>query len=169
MKSPAYIVLALVVVVLFSLVAYRVSVHFAVLPGATAPTEAPAAPDIVAAEADTGQAGTPPAEPPASAEAHDAIARSERIRTAVEAFYRERGDWPQGLATLGLGVPGDHAGGPVAGITIAPRGVVSISLKPHIARGGVIRLTPRPQPDGTIDWQCRASNYPAATRLPDCR
>lgn len=167
MKSPAYILVALVVVVLFSLVAYRVSVHFAVLPETTAPAATAPAPEAIAGADEAGAAA--PVEPPALAEAHDAIARSERVRAAVEAFYRERGDWPQGLATLGLGVPGDHTGGPVAGITIAPRGVVAISLKPHIARGGVIRLTPRPQPDGTIDWQCRASNYPAATRLPDCR
>lgn len=166
MKSPAYIALALVVVVLFSLVAYRVSVHFAVLPGEAAPAavEAPVDP------APVPEASAQPApEPPAMAQAHEAIARSERVRAAVEAFYRERGDWPQGLAALGLGVPGDHAGGPVASITVAPRGVVSISLKPHVARGGVIRLTPSPTDDGTIDWACRASNYPAATRLPDCR
>lgn len=164
MKSPAYIVVALVVVVLFSLVAYRVSVHFATLPAEGGPAAS------VATEQDEAATGTEePSLPPAQAEALDAIERSAAVRGAVEGYFAERGDWPQSLAQLGLGVPGDHAGGPVAGITVQTQGVVSISLKPHVARGGVIRLTPTPGADGGFDWQCRASNYPAATRLPTCR
>ena len=166
MKSPAYIVVALVLVVLFSLIAYRVSVHFAILPGEAAPAveavDAPAA----AAEAAPAEA---PALPPAQAEARDAIGRSATVRAAVEAHLRERGDWPQSLSQLGLGVPGDHAGGPVAGIVVQQQGVVVVSVKPHVARGGAIHLTPRLLPDGEVQWSCRASNYPAATRLPDCR
>ncbi|WP_295361689.1 pilin [Arenimonas sp.] len=164
MKSPAYIVVALVVVVLFSLVAYRVSVHFATLPAEGEPAASAAA-----QQADAATATEAPPLPPAQAEALDAIERSAAVRSAVEGYFADRGDWPQGLAQLGLGVPGDHAGGPVAGITVQTQGVVSISLKPHVARGGVIRLTPTPTADGGFDWQCRASNYPAATRLPTCR
>jgi|GEM_PF-5986430 len=164
MKSPAYIVVALVVVVLFSLVAYRVSVHFATLPAEGEPAASAAA-----EPAEAATASEEPLLPPAQAEALDAIERSAAVRRAVEGYFADRGDWPQSLAQLGLGVPGDHAGGPVAGITVQTQGVVSISLKPHVARGGVIRLTPTPTGDGGFDWQCRASNYPAATRLPTCR
>lgn len=166
MKSPAHIFVALVLVVLFSLVAYRVSVHFAVLPGVESPTVA--APDAPADDA--GNAPAPaPALRPSQAEALDAIERSAAVRAAVEAHVRERGDWPQSLSELGLGVPGDHAGGPVAGIVVQQQGVVVVSVKPHVARGGAIHLTPRQLPDGEVQWSCRASNYPAATRLPDCR
>ncbi|MDY0022568.1 pilin [Arenimonas caeni] len=168
MKSPAYIFVALVLVVLFSLVAYRVSVHFAILPGDAAPAAGTVA--APTEPADQAPADEPaPAQPPARAEALDAIGRSAAVRAAVEDYVRESGDWPQSLSQLGLGVPGDHAGGPVAGITVHTQGVVAVSLKPHVARGGVIRLTPSRAPDGAITWQCRASNYPAATRLPDCR
>ena len=168
MKSPAYIFVALVLVVLFSLIAYRVSVHFAILSGEGAPA-------VEAVDAPTATAEVAPAEapaptlPPAQAEAHDAIERSATVRAAVEAHLRERGDWPQSLSQLGLGVPGDHAGGPVAGIMVQQQGVVVVLVKPHVARGGTIQLTPRRQVDGAIEWRCRASNYPAATRLPDCR
>lgn len=168
MKSPASIFVALVLVVLFSLVAYRVSVHFATLPDpAPPPAQATGAP-----AGDTTQApvdASPPALPPAQAEAHEAIDRSQAVRDAVEAYARERGDWPQSLAQLGLGVPGAHAGGPVAGVMVQQQGVVVVLVKPHVARGGTIQLSPRRQADGAIEWRCRASNYPAATRLPDCR
>ena len=57
----------------------------------------------------------------------------------------------------------------MAAISVHPFGEVAIAMKPHVARGGVIRLSPTVQPDGTLVWNCRASNYGAATRLPNCR
>src|SRR5690606_4101863 len=125
MKSPAYIFVALVLVVLFSLVAYRVSVHFAILPGEDAPAAA-------AAEAETAPDPAPaapaPAPSPAAAQALEAIERAGPVQAAVEAYYDEQGDWPQSLSQLGLGVPGDHAGGPVAGIVVQQLGVVVVSV-----------------------------------------
>lgn len=165
MKSPAYVFVALVLVVVFSLVAYRVSVHFAALP--------PQSPSSAALKAepvdDTAAEAAPAPLPPELAQAADAIARALPIQQAVDAWYRENGNWPRNLAQLGLGLPDDHAGGPVASISVQPFGEVAVALKPHVARGGVIRLTPRVQPDGSLQWRCRANNYPAATRLDACR
>lgn len=164
MKSPAYVFVALVLAVAFSLVAYRVSVHFASLPPELPVSGAPEA----------GQApAVPPAGPsrlpPEQAQAAEAIARALPIQQAVDAWYRAKGTWPRNLAQLGLGLPDDHAGGPVASINVQPFGEVAVAMKPHVARGGVIRLTPQVQPDGRLQWHCRANNYAAATRLDACR
>ena len=164
MKSPAYLFIALVFAVIFSLIAYRVSVHFAQVPAAgevptaAAPVEpaAPAAPEA-------------PALPPSQRQAADAIARAADIQAAVQAFYEANQAWPRNLAQLSLGNPDQYADASVAAISIQPQGVVAIAMKPHVSRGGVIRLTPSIEPDGRVSWQCRATNYPAATRLPSCR
>ena len=164
MKSPATLFIVLVFAVLFSLIAYRVSVHFAQLPesgrvpAASAPSE-PAAP----AEPEA------PALPPSQRQAADAIARAADIQAAVQAFYEANQAWPRNLAQLSLGNPDQYADASVAAISIQPQGVVAIAMKPHVSRGGVIRLTPSIEPDGRVTWQCRATNYPAATRLPTCR
>jgi hypothetical protein len=164
MKSPAYVFVALLFAVIFSLIAYRVSVHFAQVPEAgDAPTAAapvePAAP--AAPEA--------PALPPSQRQAADAIARAADIQAAVQAFYEANQAWPRNLAQLSLGNPDQYADASVAAISIQPQGVVAIAMKPHVSRGGVIRLTPSIEADGRVSWQCRATNYPAATRLPTCR
>lgn len=164
MKSPAYLFIALVFAVIFSLIAYRVSVHFAQVPAAgdvpmaAAPVEpaAPAAPEA-------------PALPPSQRQAADAIARAADIQAAVQAFYEANQAWPRNLAALSLGNPDQFADAAVAAISIQPNGVVAISMKPHVARGGVIRLVPTVQADGRVSWECRPGNYPAATRLPTCR
>ncbi|MDZ4048131.1 MAG: pilin [Pseudoxanthomonas sp.] len=164
MKSPAYIFVALLLAVLFSLVAYRVSVHYAQVPAAgtepvtraPAPTPDPAAPRPVARPVEQKQAA-------------DAIARAAGIKAAVQSYFEANQTWPRNLAELSLGNPDQYADTAVAAISIQPQGVVAIAMKPHVARGGVIRLVPTVQPDGSVAWQCRATNYPAATRLPDCR
>ena len=170
MKSPATLFIVLVFAVLFSLIAYRVSVHFAQLPeaggvpAASAPVEPiePAAPNApVSPEA--------PALPPSQRQAADAIDRAVDIQAAVQAFYEANQAWPRSLAQLSLGNPDQYADAAVAAISIQPQGVVAIAMKPHVSRGGVIRLTPSIEADGRVTWQCRATNYPAATRLPTCR
>lgn len=164
MKSPATLFIALFFAILFSLIAYRVSVHFAQVPdaGGDAVEATPATP----AAAD-GRAA--PAPNPTRQQALDAIARATPIQAAVQAHFEANGEWPRNLAQLALGNPDQYADHAVASISIQPQGVVAVSMKPHVARGGVIRLTPVLQPDDRIEWQCRATNYPAATRLPDCR
>ncbi|HEX4853289.1 pilin [Arenimonas sp.] len=164
MKSPAALFIALVFAILFSLIAYRVSVHFSQLPeaGDAAVASAPPAPsDAAAPEA--------PVRPPSQQQAADAIARASEVQAAVQAFYETNQAWPRSLAALSLGNPDQFADASVAAISIQPNGVVAISMKPHVARGGVIRLVPTAQADGAVSWECRATNYPAATRLPDCR
>jgi hypothetical protein len=164
MKSPAYVFVALLFAVIFSLIAYRVSVHFAQVPdaagvpAAATPTEpaAPAAPEGIVL-------------PPSQQQAADAIARAAGIQAAVQAHFEATQAWPRNLAQLSLGTPDQYADTAVAAISIQPNGVVAIAMKPHVSRGGVIRLTPSIEPDGRVTWQCRATNYPAATRLPTCR
>lgn len=170
MKRVAPLFVALVLSVLLALVAYRVSVHYATFPVA----ESPATPD-------PAPRGRPPpltreemksAKAPQSveqAQAADALARARPIQAAVDAFYVAEGTWPRNLAQLGLGNPDSHAGGPVAAISVRPDGEVAVVVKPHVARGGEIRLLPDVRPDGSLEWTCRARNYPAATRLPECR
>lgn len=164
MKSPAYIFVALLLAVVFSLVAYRVSVHYAKVPDAgTEPAaRTPAEPPGVAA-------ARPVARPIEQKQAADAIARAADIQAAVQSHFEANQAWPRNLAQLSLGNPDQYADTSVAAISIQPQGVVAIAMKPHVARGGVIRLVPSVQPDGSVEWQCRATNYPAATRLPDCR
>lgn len=163
MKSPAYVFVALVLAVVFSLIAYRVSVHYARLPAAKPVPEAaaPAAAPIPAGPA-------PVARPVEQQQAADAIARADGVRGAVQAFYAANQTWPRNLAELSMGYPDQYADHAVASISVQPKGVVAILMKPHVARSGVIRLTPTVQPDGSLRWDCRATNYPAATRLPDC-
>jgi hypothetical protein len=162
MKSPAYVFVALLLAVVFSLVAYRVSVHYASVAGTetTAPTPAPA---------DVPAPAEPKPLPPARQQAADAIARAADIKAAVQAFFEANETWPRNLAELSLGYPDQYADHAVAGISVQPNGVVAIAMKPHVARGGVIRLTPSVLADGSVSWECRATNYPDATRLPDCR
>ncbi|KFN45663.1 pilin [Arenimonas metalli] len=164
MKSPATLFIVLVFAVLFSLIAYRVSVHFAQLPEAGG-VPAPSAPSEPAAPAEPEA----PALPPSQRQAADAIARAADIQAAVQAFYEANQAWPRSLAQLSLGNPDQYADAAVAAISIQPQGVVAIAMKPHVSRGGVIRLTPSIEADGRVTWQCRATNYPAATRLPTCR
>ena len=169
MKSPATLFIALFFAILFSLIAYRVSVHYAQVPDAGgAAAEAPAAPESPAAPDATAAQATP-APNPTRQQAVDAIARAAPIQAAVQAHFEATGEWPRNLAQLSLGLPDQYADHAVASISIQPQGVVAVAMKPHVARGGVIRLTPVLQPDDRIEWQCRATNYPAATRLPDCR
>jgi len=165
MKSPAYVFVALVLAVTFSLIAYRVSVHYAQLPVAAPAAES--APAVPAAPADAPAPA--PGLPLGQQQAADAIARAADIRAAVQAHFEATGEWPRNLAQLSLGNPDQYADTAVAAISIQPQGVVAIAMKPHVSRGGVIRLIPTLQPDGGLQWQCRATNYPAATRLPDCR
>lgn len=159
MKSPATLFIALFFAILFSLIAYRVSVHFAQVPDAGG----------AAVEANPAAPATPAAPNPTRQQAMDAIARAAPIQAAVQAHFETTGNWPRSLAELSLGNPDQYADHAVATISIQPQGVVAVSMKPHVARGGVIRLIPVLQPDDRIEWQCRATNYPAATRLPDCR
>ena len=171
MKRVAPLYVALVLSVLLALVAYRVSVHYATL--------ASAEPQVPAQSAPADPPGPLPMEttpvlapatlPPDQAQAADAIERARPIQAAVQAFYVAQGTWPRNLAQLGLGLPDDHAGGPVASISVQPFGQVSIAVKPHVARSGTIRLTPTVQADGSLAWDCRPNNYAAATRLPNCR
>ena len=164
MKSPAYIFVALLLAVVFSLVAYRVSVHYARVPAAGT------GPAVRSPEAAPGPAAPKPvARPVEQKQAADAIARAADIKAAVQAYFEANQTWPRNLAQLSLGNPDQYADTAVAAISIQPQGVVAIAMKPHVARGGVIRLVPSVLPDGRVDWQCRATNYPAATRLPDCR
>lgn len=170
MKSPAYLYVALVLAVVFSLVAYRVAVHYAAMPESTPTPAVQPRPAVTPAMLEQ----TPPATPPGTlgpeqARAADAIERARPIQEAVDQFYAREGTWPRNLAQLGLGYPDDHEGGPVAAISVHPFGEVAIAMKPHVARGGVIRLSPTVQPDGTLVWSCRASNYAAATKLSSCR
>ena len=158
MKRVAPLFVALVLSVLLALVAYRVSVHYATFPVA----ESPATPD-------PAPRGRPPPltrEEMKSAKAPQSV---EQAQAAVDAFYVAEGTWPRNLAQLGLGNPDSHAGGPVAAISVRPDGEVAVVVKPHVARGGEIRLLPDVRPDGSLEWTCRARNYPAATRLPECR
>lgn len=170
MKRVAPLFVALVLSVVLALVAYRVAVHYATVPMAenqAPPASAPAdRPDPL--PMDTTAIGPAPLSPE-QARAADAIERARPIQAAVDEFYAEQGTWPRNLAQLGLGYPDDYEGGPVAAISVHPYGEVAIAMKPHVARGGVIRLSPTVQPDGTLVWNCRASNYGAATRLPNCR
>ncbi|HEX5694047.1 MAG TPA: pilin [Arenimonas sp.] len=170
MKRVAPLYVALVLSVALALVAYRVSVHYATLPDyePQVPTQpAPAdRPDPLPMH--TTPLGPGPL-PPEKAQAAEAIERARAIQAAVDAFYAARGTWPRDLAQLELGSPDDHAGGPVASITVQPFGVVAVTVKPHVARSGMIRLIPEVRPDGTLEWTCRASNYAAATRLSSCR
>lgn len=170
MKRVAPLFVALVLSVALALVAYRVAVHYATVPTGDAP-EAPVPatadrPDPL--PMDTTPLGPAPL-PPEQARAADAIERARPIQEAVDQFYAREGTWPRNLAQLGLGYPDDHEGGPVAAISVHPFGEVAIAMKPHVARGGVIRLSPTVRPDGSLDWTCRASNYAAATKLSSCR
>mgnify|MGYP006170852047 FL=1 len=170
MKRVAPLFVALVLSVVLALVAYRVAVHYATVPTGDAPevpVPAPAdRPDPLPME--TTPLGPAPL-PPEQARAADAIERARPIQQAVDQFYAREGTWPRNLAQLGLGYPDDHEGGPVAAISVHPFGEVAIAMKPHVARGGVIRLSPTVQADGTLVWNCRASNYAAATKLSSCR
>ena len=170
MKRVAPLFVALVLSVVLALVAYRVAVHYATVPMAenqAPPASAPAdRPDPLPME--TTAIG-PASLSPAQARAADAIERARPIQAAVDKFYAEQGTWPRNLAQLGLGYPDDYEGGPVAAISVRPDGEVAVVVKPHVARGGEIRLLPDVRPDGSLEWTCRARNYPAATRLPECR
>ena len=170
MKRVAPLFVALVLSVVLALVAYRVAVHYATVPTDGAPeATVPATadrPDPL--PMDTTPLGPAPL-PPEQARAAEAIERARPIQEAVDQFYAREGTWPRNLAQLGLGYPDDHEGGPVAAISVHPFGEVAIAMKPHVARGGVIRLSPTVRPDGSLDWTCRASNYAAATKLSSCR
>lgn len=170
MKRVAPLYVALVLSVTLALVAYRVSVHYATLPSIEPQEPAPTAPaDPPEPLSLETTPAVPAALPPEQAQAAEAIERARPIQAAVHAFYVAEGTWPRNLAQLGLGLPDDHAGGPVASISIQPFGQVAIAVKPHVARGGVIRLTPTVQADGSVAWACRPNNYAAATKLPSCR
>ncbi|WP_374603606.1 pilin [Arenimonas sp.] len=170
MKRVAPLFVALVLSVLLALVAYRVSVHYATVPTADDQTPPRTAPADRPEPLPMGRTPIGPGPlPPEQARAADAIERARPIQAAVDQFYAREGTWPRNLAQLGLGYPDDHEGGPVAAISVHPFGEVAIAMKPHVARGGVIRLTPTVLPDGNLAWNCRASNYAAATKLPSCR
>lgn len=170
MKSPAYLIVALVLSVVFALVAYRVAVHYATAPEATpGATSYPGPADAPEPLSMEPTAAVPATLPPEQALALEAIERARPVQAAVDQFYANEGTWPRNLAQLGLGNPDDYAGGPVASVTVHPFGVIAIMVKPHVARSGMIRLTPNVLADGSVEWSCRANNYAAATRLPICR
>ncbi len=101
--------------------------------------------------------------------AAEALMRANMIKMAVAEHYMSMGDWPSGLADLGLGVPTDHAGGSVASIAIEPDGAIAIALTDEVAPGAMLRLVPQARRSGQIEWTCRARGYPAASRIPACR
>jgi hypothetical protein len=104
-----------------------------------------------------------------ASQATEALMRASMLKVMVSEYYMSEGQWPRGLADLGQNRPADFAGGPVALIDIEPEGVIAIAMRPDVAAGASLRLVPSAKPSGLIDWTCRATNYPAAARLPACR
>lgn len=104
-----------------------------------------------------------------TAQAAEALMRASMLKVMVAEYYLSEGGWPRSLAELGQGRPADHAGGPVASIDIEPEGVIAIAIRADVAVGASLRLVPTAKPSGFIDWACRATDYPAAERLPACR
>ena len=105
----------------------------------------------------------------ATAQAAEALARASVMKTALVEYYMSMGQWPAKISDVGMGQPGDFAGGPVASIHLEPEGVITIALKPDVAPGARLRLVPRVTPAGMVEWRCRATGYPAAERLPACQ
>lgn len=101
--------------------------------------------------------------------AAEALAQASRFKAMVAEYYMSSGDWPHALADLAPGRPEDQASGPVAAITIEPKGVIAISMKADVAAGSMLRLTPRANRNGMIEWTCSTASYPAAERIPACR
>ena len=99
----------------------------------------------------------------------EALARASVMKTALVEYYMSMGQWPAKISDVGMGQPGDFAGGPVASIHLEPEGVITIALKPDVAPGAQLRLVPRVTPAGMVEWRCRATGYPAAERLPACQ
>ena len=103
-----------------------------------------------------------------TAQAADALARARVIKVAVAEHYMVTGRWPTRTTDIGLGLPTDFAGGPVASIQLEPEGVITIQLKPSVAVGAKLRLVPRVMASGEIEWGCLAKRYAAAQRVPPC-
>ena len=101
--------------------------------------------------------------------AADALARASVMKVALVEYYMSMGQWPLKTTDVGMGQPGDFAGGPVASINLEPEGVIAIALKPEVALGARIRLVPQVKPTGMIEWTCRPTGYAAAERLPGCK
>ena len=101
--------------------------------------------------------------------AAEALARASLFKTMVAEHYMNSAQWPRNMGELAQGRPEDHAGGPVASIDLEAEGVVVIAIRSDVAAGAALRLVPSAKPSGMIDWTCRATNYPAAGRLPACR
>lgn len=103
------------------------------------------------------------------AHAAEALMRGSMAKVAIAEYYMSMGQWPTSQVELGFGDPQEHAGGPVASIAIEAEGVIAIALTDEVAPGAMLRLVPQARRSGQIEWTCRASDYPAASRLPGCR
>ncbi|MFY2762958.1 pilin [Arenimonas sp. MALMAid1274] len=104
-----------------------------------------------------------------SALAAEALARANMVKVGVVEHYMNTLEWPRDLAEIGMGQPADFRSGPVESIRLEPQGVILISMQSDVAPGGKLRLVPKANPSGMIDWTCRVSDYPAAERISSCK
>ncbi len=86
--------------------------------------------------------------------ASEGLVRSAAFKVAVTEYYMNNMTWPKNAKEAGLEEPGAYAGGAVAGVTLANGGTILVSFNDTFAPPSRLRLTPRANASGMVDWRC---------------
>jgi maltoporin len=99
-----------------------------------------------------------------------AVSRATMFRVAVTEYYQTNGTWPRSADDAGLPSAEEMRGSGVAGIALAERGAVVVTLDASLAEGSKILLRPELKAGGgMIDWRCEIEGDAALKPLlPNC-
>jgi hypothetical protein len=86
--------------------------------------------------------------------AMDALVRATGFKVAVTEYYMSNMAWPITAKDVGLEPPGTYAGGAVTSIALAGQGAIVVSINDVFSPASTIRMTPRANGSGMIDWRC---------------
>lgn len=86
--------------------------------------------------------------------ANDALVRAQAFKVSVTEFYLTNMAWPTTAKDIGLDAPGAYAGGAVTGIALGSQGAIVVSIDDTFSPASTIRMTPRANTTGMIDWRC---------------
>jgi Pilin (bacterial filament) len=99
-----------------------------------------------------------------------AVSQATMFRVTLTEYYQSNGAWPREAEDAGLPPSDDTRGPGVAGIALAERGAVVVSLDDAIAAGSKIVLRPSVNATtGMVDWRCELKGDPSLkAMLPRC-
>lgn len=86
--------------------------------------------------------------------ANEALVRAAGFKVAVAEYYLTNMAWPTTAKDIGLDAPGAYAGGAVTSVALGPQGAIVVSMDDTFSPASTIRMSPRANATGMIDWRC---------------